>query len=77
LALRTYYAVRIGDYGPRTLKTLVTFRLDPELLARVRQMAAIENRTLTNFVETVLKRSIDNPNRLTDGAPAQTDGRSS
>jgi predicted transcriptional regulator len=41
------------------MKQLVTFRLDAELLERVRKMAQAENRTLTNFVETVLKRSFE------------------
>jgi len=38
---------------------LVTFRFDLELLARARRAAEAENRTLTNFVETTLKRSLD------------------
>jgi len=41
------------------LKKLVTFRLDPDLLARARTTARRENRTLTNFVETVLKTAVD------------------
>jgi hypothetical protein len=41
------------------LKKLVTFRLDPELLAKAKGKADLENRTLTNFVETVLKRAIE------------------
>ena len=41
------------------MKQLVTFRLDAELLERVRKMAQAENRTVTNFVETVLKRSFE------------------
>ena len=41
------------------MKKLVTFRFDPDLLERVRETARAENRTLTNFVETVLKRSVD------------------
>jgi predicted HicB family RNase H-like nuclease len=38
---------------------MVTFRIDPELLDRAKQVARAENRTLTNFVETVLKRSVE------------------
>jgi hypothetical protein len=41
------------------LKKLVTFRLDTELLARAKGKADLENRTLTNFVETVLKRAVE------------------
>ncbi len=36
------------------MKKLVTFRLDADLLDRVKKTAQAENRTLTNFVETVL-----------------------
>ncbi len=43
--------------GP--LKKLVTFRFDPDLLASPRRAAERDNRTLTNFVETVLKAAID------------------
>jgi hypothetical protein len=43
------------------LKQLVTFRLDPGLLAKARDSAQRENRTLTNFVETVLKQAVDGP----------------
>jgi hypothetical protein len=41
------------------LKKLVTFRFDPDLLANVRHRAQLENRTLTNFVETVLKKAVE------------------
>jgi hypothetical protein len=41
------------------LKKLVTFRLDTELLARAKGKADLENRTLTNFVETVLKKAVE------------------
>jgi hypothetical protein len=40
------------------MKHPVTLRIDPELLAASRRCAAVENRTLTNFVETVLKQHI-------------------
>jgi hypothetical protein len=40
------------------MKQAVTFRIDPDLLAAARQCASRENRTLTNFVETVLKQHI-------------------
>jgi hypothetical protein len=37
------------------MKQPITIRLDPELLANARICAKEENRTLTNFLETVLK----------------------
>jgi hypothetical protein len=41
------------------LKTAVTVRLNPELLAEVRQSAARDNRSLTNFIETALRERIE------------------
>lgn len=43
------------------MKQIVTFRLDPGLLAKARNSAQRENRTLTNFVETLLKQAVDGP----------------
>lgn len=40
------------------MKHAVTFRLDPDLLAAARHCATRENRTLTNFVETVIKQHL-------------------
>lgn len=40
------------------MKTAITVRLDPALLAAVRQNAERENRSLTNFIETSLKEHI-------------------
>jgi hypothetical protein len=37
------------------MKTPITVRVDPVLLAATRRRARQENRTLTNFIETVLK----------------------
>ncbi|THD83256.1 MAG: hypothetical protein E7812_00210 [Phenylobacterium sp.] len=54
-----YYSVSTRRSGGRhVLKKLVTFRFDPELLKRIRSAAEAENRTLTNFVETTLKRAL-------------------
>jgi hypothetical protein len=36
-------------------KTAVTVRLQPDLLAQVRESAARDNRSLTNFIETALR----------------------
>jgi hypothetical protein len=41
------------------MKKLVTFRFDADVLANARQLASLENRTLTNFIETVLKQALD------------------
>jgi hypothetical protein len=40
-------------------KTAVTVRLNPDLLAEVRQSAARDNRSLTNFIETALRERVD------------------
>lgn len=42
-----------------TLKKPLAIRIDPELLAAARDCATHENRTLTNFIETVLRRHIE------------------
>jgi hypothetical protein len=39
-------------------KTAVTVRLQPDLLAQVRESAARDNRSLTNFIETALRERI-------------------
>ena len=44
-------------------KTPVTVRLNPELLADVRQSAARDNRSLTNFIETALRERINGVSR--------------
>ncbi len=41
------------------MKSPVTFRIDHDLLERARRSAKAENRTLTNFVETVLKAAVE------------------
>ena len=43
------------------MKTSVTLRLDTELLAATRRCAVLENRTLTNFIETLLKQRMATP----------------
>jgi hypothetical protein len=40
-------------------KTAVTVRLNPDLLAEVRQSAERDNRSLTNFIETALRERIN------------------
>jgi hypothetical protein len=40
----------------------ITMRFDPDLLAQARLRAARENRTLTNFIETVVRERVgDSP----------------
>lgn len=41
------------------LKKPVTVRLNPDLLAEVRQSAARDNRSLTNYIETALRERIN------------------
>jgi hypothetical protein len=45
------------------LKTAVTVRLNPDLLAEVRRSAARDNRSLTNFIETALRERINDVSR--------------
>lgn len=40
------------------MKTPITVRIEAELLAKVRRCAREENRTLTNFIETVLRQRV-------------------
>jgi hypothetical protein len=51
------------------VKKLVTFRLDPDLLGRLKRAAKDENRTLTNFVETTLLRALEQDDRARPQAP--------
>jgi hypothetical protein len=44
-------------------KKPVTVRLNPDLLAEVRQSAARDNRSLTNFIETALRERINGVSR--------------
>jgi hypothetical protein len=53
------------------LKKLVTFRFDPDLLEKMRLRAEAENRTLTNFVETVLKRAVEPASSSRPGVSAR------
>jgi hypothetical protein len=41
------------------VKKPITVRVEAELLTEARRCASQENRTLTNFIETVLRRRID------------------
>lgn len=59
------------------MKQVVTFRLDPGLLAKARHSAQRENRTLTNFVETLLKQAVDDPASGSGPTPSRNSGRPS
>lgn len=48
----------------KPLRHPVTVRLDPEVLTAAKQRAAGDNRTLTNYIETLLRRDL----RLIPGA---------
>ncbi len=37
-------------------KVVVSMRMDAELIEKTRKYAELENRSLSNFIETVLKR---------------------
>ncbi len=69
-------AYRQKAAGTRFLKKLVTFRLDLELLVRAKRAAEAENRTLTNYVETTLKRSLETERSHETSPTAPTQDRS-
>ena len=58
-----HYASLCQSEGVAQVKTPVTVRLNPDLLAEVRQSAARDNRSLTNFIETALRERINGGSR--------------
>lgn len=40
------------------MKKAVTFRFEADLMTEVRRCAELENRTVTNFIETLLKERV-------------------
>ena len=40
------------------VKTVKTLRLKPEMIAQLEELAAKENRTFTNMVETLIKKAM-------------------
>lgn len=50
------------------MKKPVTFRIDQDLLEEARRSARAENRTLTNFVETLLKTKVSSLHQGTQRA---------
>lgn len=56
------------------MKQAVTMRLDGQLLAKAKLLAEQEHRTLTNFVEALIKRRVSqsqspNPPEISDAGP--------
>lgn len=56
------------------MKTAITVRVDAALLIEARRCARLENRTLTNFIETLLQRQVTElaSRAGQDGAGTQT-----
>lgn len=48
------------------MKAQTAFRLDESLLGLLRERAKKENRSLNNLVETILKKSVQNPEQSFD-----------
>ncbi len=48
----------------------ITMRFDPELLAKAKLKAAWESRTLTNFIETVVRERVADVTLTIDAADA-------
>lgn len=44
--------------SPQCMKQAISIRIAPEVLERARKAAKLENRTLTNFIETALKERL-------------------
>lgn len=59
------------------MKTPITVRIDTDLLLQARRCASSENRTLTNFIETVLCERIIKTTRIPLVAPATKSVRAS
>ena len=47
------------------MRKTITMRFDPDLLAKARLQAARENRTLTNFIEAVVRQRVADPGPAT------------
>ena len=57
------------------MKTAITVRVDTALLVETRRCARLENRTLTNYIETLLQRRIAELATMSDGAGTQSPSR--
>lgn len=67
-----YADAGLGRVTMPSLKRPLAIRVDPALLQAVRECASLENRTMTNFIETVLRRRVEElrRNAPTSGALA-------
>ena len=54
------------------MKTAITVRIDAALLIEARRCARMENRTLTNFIETLLQRRVAELAMVPDGVGPKT-----
>lgn len=56
------------------MKTAITVRVDAALLIEAKRCARLENRTLTNFIETLLQRRVTEltTEAVRDGAEVKT-----
>ena len=54
------------------MKTAITVRIEAVLLSEARRCARLENRTLTNFIETLLQRRVAELAAVPDGAGVKT-----
>jgi hypothetical protein len=60
---------RFHDFAWNGMKRPIALRVEAGLLAAVRRCAAEENRSLTNFIETVLKARVAGRPRPPAGPP--------
>lgn len=45
--------------NPAPMKKMFSFRLDPDLIEKLRKIAEKQNRSLANLIETILKEASD------------------
>lgn len=55
-----------------TVKQSVSFRWNSDLVKSLREMAKRQNRSFSNFTETILQRALDSSNKVYDVPKAQT-----
>jgi Family of unknown function (DUF6364) len=55
------------------MKKPVTFRMDQDLIEKAKVSARAENRTLTNFVETLLKLEVERRNQAAPAAAGKVE----
>ena len=51
------------------MKINYTFRISPQYLGRLKQLAEESNRTTGNYIETLIKKHIDNTDLPCDSNP--------